>query len=84
MTDPIENYDDDQPCGESMCQCYCGGHACGCDCDGGDDWRQGECDHCYGETVTGPLGPVYCACAIGQGSDEEDCVCGPPATEEQP
>lgn len=46
---------------------------------GSDDWRQGECDHCYGETVHGgPFGPIYCACAIGQGASEDDCVCGPP------
>ena len=46
--------------------------------DDSDDWHEGECDHCYGETVDGPLGPIYCACAIGQGADEDDCVCGPP------
>jgi hypothetical protein len=39
---------------------------------------EGECDHCYGETVDGPFGPVYCACAIGQGADQDECVCGPP------
>lgn len=44
----------------------------------GDDWRQGECDRCYGETVDGPLGPIYCACQIGQGASEDDCVCAPP------
>ena len=43
-----------------------------------DDWQQGECDHCYGETVNGPLGPIHCACQIGQGADEDRCVCGPP------
>ncbi len=41
------------------------------------EWREGECDHCYGETVNGPLGPIYCACAIGQGADPDECVCGP-------
>lgn len=46
--------------------------------DDSDDWRQGECDRCYGETVDGPLGPIHCACAIGQGASEDDCVCGPP------
>lgn len=43
-----------------------------------EDWRQGGCDHCYGETVDGPLDPIYCACAIGQGASEDDCACGPP------
>lgn len=47
-----------------------------------DEWRPGECDHCYGETVDGPLGPIHCACAIGQGADEDDCHCGPPAGED--
>ena len=42
-----------------------------------EEWSEGECDHCWGETVTGPLGPVYCACAIGQGAAPEDCLCGP-------
>lgn len=42
------------------------------------EWQPGECDNCYGETVHGPLGPVYCACRIGQGYDSEDCRCGPP------
>lgn len=44
-----------------------------------EEWREGECDRCYGETVHGPLGPIYCACSIGLGADEDDCVCGPPA-----
>jgi hypothetical protein len=49
------------------------------DCDrDAQEWREGECDHCYGETVNGPLGPIYCACAIGQGADQDECVCGPP------
>lgn len=43
-----------------------------------EEWQEGECDHCYGETVDGPLGPIYCACQIGQGADEDDCECGPP------
>lgn len=47
--------------------------------DESEDWQEGECDNCYGETVDGPLGPIYCACAIGQGADPEDCRCGPPA-----
>jgi len=47
-----------------------------------EEWRPGECDNCYGGdengvTATGPLGPLYCACFIGQGADEEDCRCGP-------
>lgn len=46
--------------------------------DDSDDWRAGECDHCFGETVDGPLGPIHCACAVGLGADEDDCVCGPP------
>lgn len=49
-----------------------------------DEWRPGECDNCYGGdengiTATGPLGPLYCACRIGQGADAEDCWCGPGA-----
>lgn len=46
--------------------------------DDAEEWREGECDRCYGETVDGPLGPIYCACAIGQGASEDGCVCGPP------
>ncbi|MDH6116880.1 hypothetical protein ABH930_000299 [Kitasatospora sp. GAS204A] len=42
-----------------------------------EEWQPGECDRCHGETVYGPLGPVYCACAIEQGAADEDCVCGP-------
>lgn len=71
----------DEPCGEGMCQCACSrGCVCGCECPGGDDWYpgQGQCDHCYGQTLDGPLGPIYCACAIGQGASFEDCRCGPP------
>lgn len=41
-----------------------------------EEWRDGECDRCYGETVNGPLGPIQCACAIGQGADLENCLCG--------
>lgn len=37
-------------------------------CFGGDE---------NGVTATGPLGPLYCACAIGQGADEDNCRCGP-------
>lgn len=46
-----------------------------------EEWKEGECDNCYGETVEGPLGPVYCACSIGLGADPEDCRCGPPQEE---
>lgn len=45
-----------------------------------EEWQEGECDNCFGETVQGPLGPIYCACAIGQGAADEDCVCGPEET----
>lgn len=32
---------DAEPCGEGMCQCYCGGgHVCGCDCPRCDTCRQ--------------------------------------------
>ncbi|MFJ2162549.1 hypothetical protein [Streptomyces sp. NPDC087856] len=78
------DYDDaelgvDEPCGEGMCQCSCGGGCvCGCECSGDGEWKPGECDHCYGETIVGPLGPIYCACAIGQGAGWEECRCGPP------
>ena len=46
------------------------------------EWREGECDNCTGGdengvTATGPLGPLFCACFIGQGADEENCRCGP-------
>lgn len=49
---------------------------------GDDEWRPGECDHCYGGdengvTADGPLGPLYCACLIGEGAAEDDCHCGP-------
>lgn len=48
-----------------------------------EEWREGECDHCYGGdengvTATGPLGPIYCACFIGLGAHEDECLCGPP------
>jgi hypothetical protein len=54
------------------------------DDDTADEWRPGECDNCYGGdehgvTATGPLGPLYCACRIGQGADADTCRCGPPA-----
>ena len=47
-----------------------------------EEWQPGECDNCSGGdengvTATGPLGPLFCACFIGQGADEEDCRCGP-------
>ncbi|MEU6405543.1 hypothetical protein [Streptomyces sp. NPDC046985] len=37
--------EDEQPCGEGMCQCYCVGlrHPCGCDCPHEDDC---DCDFC--------------------------------------
>ncbi|WP_369183662.1 hypothetical protein [Streptomyces sp. Y1] len=42
------------------------------------DWQPGECDHCTGgEPVETPLGPIYCACQIGQGAAPEHCACGP-------
>lgn len=46
------------------------------------EWQQGQCDRCsggdeQGVTATGPLGPLYCACHIGQGADPENCQCGP-------
>ena len=49
-----------------------------------EEWQEGECDNCYGGdengvTATGPLGPLYCACFIGQGADAENCRCGPPS-----
>jgi hypothetical protein len=55
--------------------------------DSDDGWREGECDHCSGGdengvTATGPLGPIYCACRIGQGADEDDCHCGPIADDQ--
>jgi hypothetical protein len=48
------------------------------------EWQpdQGECDNCSGGDANGvtvpngPLGPLYCACKIGQGATEEECVCG--------
>ncbi|HEV2345215.1 MAG TPA: hypothetical protein VGS97_14045 [Actinocrinis sp.] len=43
------------------------------------EWRPGECDRCYGEVVNGAPVPVHCACLIGQGASEADCVCGPAA-----
>ncbi len=47
-----------------------------------DEWQPGECDNCFGGdengvTATGPLGDVFCACAIGQGAAEGECRCGP-------
>lgn len=46
-----------------------------------EEWQPGECDNCSGGdengiTATGPLGPLYCACHIGQGAAAENCVCG--------
>lgn len=81
---------DPEPCGESGCICYGVGEehadcACGCDCPADtSEWQPGECDNCTGGdnlgiTATGPLGPLYCACFIGQGADPDECRCGPPA-----
>lgn len=42
-----------------------------------EEWSEGECDHCFGETVQTPFGPIHCACSIGQGAPPESCVCGP-------
>ena len=41
------------------------------------EWQPGECDICSGGIVDGPLGPILCACAIGQGAPLNQCVCGP-------
>lgn len=54
------------------------------DLEDAEEWQEGECDNCYGGdeegvTATGPLGPLYCACFIGQGADPEGCRCGPPS-----
>jgi hypothetical protein len=51
------------------------------------EWRPGECDNCSGGdedgvTATGPLGPLYCACRIGQGAPADECQCGPIEDEE--
>lgn len=48
-----------------------------------EEWRPGECDHCFGQTVTGPIGDIDCACALGQGAAPEDCVCGPKDGDEE-
>ncbi|MEU9415180.1 hypothetical protein [Streptomyces sp. NPDC048272] len=38
--------DDNEPCGEGMCQCGCNyGHACGCDCPRCPDCQQLD-DYC--------------------------------------
>lgn len=47
-----------------------------------EEWQPGECDRCSGGdengvTSTGALGPLYCACRIGQGAEPQDCACGP-------
>lgn len=48
-----------------------------------EEWQPGECDNCSGGdangvTAVGPLGPLYCACRIGQGAeDATECRCGP-------
>lgn len=41
-----------------------------------EEWQEGQCDNCTGGQVSTPLGALYCACAIGQGADAEDCRCG--------
>ncbi|GAA2314576.1 hypothetical protein OKJ48_03025 [Streptomyces kunmingensis] len=43
--DTSDDEDDEQPCGEGMCHCYCVGlrHPCGCDCPHADDC---DCDFC--------------------------------------
>lgn len=67
MCDECDDYEDDYDDEESS-----------------EDWQPGECDNCFGGdengvtvTATGALGPLYCACHIGQGAAPEDCVCGP-------
>lgn len=42
------------------------------------EWQPGECDTCGGRDVVvdGPLGPLYCACAIGEGAPLHECRCG--------
>lgn len=52
------------------------------DLEDAEEWQEGECDHCFGGdengvTATGPLGDLYCACAIGQGASPDECRCGP-------
>lgn len=45
-----------------------------------EDWQPGECDNCFGgPPIDGPLGPLHCACEIGQGAGPGDCRCGPEA-----
>lgn len=46
--DTSDDEDDEQPCGEGMCRCYCIGqlHPCGCDCLHDDDC---DCDFCATE-----------------------------------
>ncbi|MGW1498954.1 hypothetical protein ACWCQW_10340 [Streptomyces mirabilis] len=52
-----------------------------------DEPAEGTCDRCAGSTAedleraaNGPgINPV-CACAIGQGANPDDCVCGPRET----
>lgn len=48
------------------------------------EWQTGECDMCPGDSgqaeraaqMASAIVPV-CACAIGQGADAGDCLCGP-------
>lgn len=44
-----------------------------------EEWQPGQCCNCSGY-VPGPADPFLtpaCACAISQGADPENCVCGP-------
>lgn len=43
----------------------------------GEEWRPGQCDNCSGYVPPAGTFAPACACAIGQGADEEDCTCGP-------
>lgn len=53
----------------------------------GEEQAEGACDHCAGFTAEdleraaegSGINPV-CACAIGQGANPDDCVCGPRET----
>ena len=65
---PGVDYDEDEPYDDDQ--------------EDSEEWRPGECDMCFGGdengvTATGPLGPIFCACAIGQGAPVDECRCGP-------
>jgi len=52
-----------------------------------EDWQEGQCDNCTGGdedgvTADSPLGPIYCACRIGQGAPAHECTCGPEEDED--